>query len=46
MNCKKISPIYKHNHKKCGAVTCINNVQGTCSFKKCDLYENVLIQED
>lgn len=37
---------YKKSMKKCGAISCINNVQGNCNLKKCDLYENVLIQED
>ena len=36
----------KHNYKKCGAISCINNTCGLCDFKKCELYENVLIQED
>ncbi|NLV76637.1 MAG: hypothetical protein GX023_06600 [Tissierellia bacterium] len=33
-------------YKRCGAITCINNIQGLCSFEICELYENVLIQED
>ncbi len=37
---------YKHNFRKCGAISCINNIQGNCNIKKCELYENVLIQED
>lgn len=36
----------KHNYKKCGAVSCINNIHGLCDNDKCDLYENLLIQED
>jgi len=39
---------HKHNSKSCGAITCINNVCGTCikdKKDKCELYENVLIQE-
>ena len=36
----------KYKFKRCGAITCINNVQGLCNCEKCELYENVLIQED
>ncbi len=36
----------KHNYKKCGAISCINNIGGLCNCEKCELYENVLIQED
>jgi len=36
---------HKHNSKSCGAITCINNVCGQCYKDKCELYENVLIQE-
>lgn len=32
--------------KKCGAISCINNICGRCSLEECQLYENVLIQED
>ncbi|NMB27130.1 MAG: hypothetical protein GX987_03615 [Tissierellia bacterium] len=35
-----------HNYKKCGAISCINNACGLCNCEKCELYENVLIQED
>ncbi|MBW4828761.1 MAG: hypothetical protein KZY61_13500 [Clostridiaceae bacterium] len=31
--------------KKCGAVSCINNIQGLCDFAKCELYERSLAQE-
>ncbi len=37
---------HKHNSKNCGAITCIYNVCGQCHKDKCELYENVLIQED
>ncbi len=36
----------KEKSKKCGAITCINNIQGSCYSERCELYENVLIQED
>lgn len=36
---------HKHNSKSCGAITCINNVCGQCHKDKCELYENMLIQE-
>lgn len=36
----------KDRYKKCGATTCINNIQGLCNLEICELYENVLIQED
>ncbi|WP_236914464.1 hypothetical protein [Clostridium sp. Cult2] len=36
----------KHIYKKCGAISCINNVCGLCCIERCELYENVLIQED
>ncbi|WP_168198335.1 hypothetical protein [Crassaminicella thermophila] len=36
-----------NNLKKCGVITCIHCVAGFCNnYKKCDLYERVLIQED
>lgn len=31
--------------KKCGSISCINNIQGFCSFDTCELYERSLIQE-
>ena len=34
------------NYKKCGAISCINNTCGLCNCEKCELYANVLIQED
>ncbi|MBU5437605.1 hypothetical protein KQI42_06280 [Tissierella sp. MSJ-40] len=33
-------------YKKCGAITCLNNISGLCSEEKCELFENLLIQED
>lgn len=33
------------NFKKCGAITCINNIQGLCNYEKCELYERSLVQE-
>lgn len=44
-NNKPIKFNNKHNSKNCGAITCINNVCGQCYKEKCELYENVLIQE-
>ena len=38
--------LQKEKSKKCGAITCINNIQGSCYSERCELYENVLIQED
>lgn len=35
-----------YNYRKCGAISCINNACGLCNCEKCELYENVLIQED
>ncbi|HSH34877.1 hypothetical protein [Schnuerera sp.] len=46
---KKKKPIkskQRHIQKKCGAISCINNVCGMCYLESCELYENVLIQED
>ncbi|SCL82628.1 MULTISPECIES: hypothetical protein [Tissierellales] len=34
------------DYKKCGAITCINNNKGFCDCDVCELYENILIQED
>lgn len=34
------------DYKKCGTISCLNNVYGLCNHEKCDFYENVLIQED
>ncbi len=31
--------------KKCGAITCIHNIDGYCNTEKCDIYERTLRQE-
>ncbi|MBS4539930.1 hypothetical protein GOQ27_15750 [Clostridium sp. D2Q-11] len=31
--------------KKCGAITCIHNLDGCCNVDKCEIYERVLKQE-
>lgn len=31
--------------KKCGAITCIHNIDGTCNTEKCEIYERSLRQE-
>ncbi|WP_236911900.1 hypothetical protein [Clostridium sp. Cult1] len=43
---KSIKSRRKYTYKKCGAVSCINNICGLCSLENCEPYENVLIQED
>ncbi|CCQ93094.1 conserved hypothetical protein [[Clostridium] ultunense Esp] len=46
---KKIKPTKSRkriHYRKCGAISCINNVCGLCYIDNCELYENVLIQED
>jgi hypothetical protein len=45
-NAKIIRVKQKHNYKKCGAISCINNIYGLCNCEKCELYEDVLMQED
>lgn len=44
-NNKTVKFNHKHDFKRCGAITCINNVCGRCYKDKCELYEKVLIQE-
>ncbi|WP_156936281.1 hypothetical protein [Clostridiisalibacter paucivorans] len=31
--------------KKCGAITCIHNIDGYCNMEKCEIYERTLRQE-
>ncbi|WP_160197077.1 hypothetical protein [Senegalia massiliensis] len=31
--------------KKCGAITCIQNIDGYCNTDKCEMYERMLKQE-
>ncbi|WP_202710925.1 hypothetical protein [Sporosalibacterium faouarense] len=31
--------------KKCGAITCIHNIDGYCNSEKCEIYERALRQE-
>lgn len=31
--------------KKCGAITCIHNIDGYCTSDKCEIYERSLRQE-
>lgn len=44
-NTKPIELNQKLNNKRCGAITCINNICGQCDVEDCELYEKVLIQE-
>ncbi|HHY99613.1 MAG TPA: hypothetical protein PLV23_10135 [Sedimentibacter sp.] len=38
--------VAKLNFRKCGAITCIYNVDGKCSQKECELHERGLRQEE
>ncbi|WP_183108665.1 hypothetical protein [Thermohalobacter berrensis] len=31
--------------KKCGAITCIHNIDGYCNMEKCQMFERTLRQE-
>lgn len=31
--------------KKCGAITCVHNIDGYCNTEKCEIYERSLRQE-
>lgn len=31
--------------KKCGAITCVDNIDGYCNSEKCEIYERTLRQE-
>lgn len=31
--------------KKCGAITCLHNIDGFCNMEKCEIYERALKQE-
>lgn len=31
--------------KKCGAITCMHNIDGYCNMEKCEIYERTLRQE-
>lgn len=43
---RKYKMVQKNNYKRCGAISCINNICGLCNIEKCELYEDTLMQED
>lgn len=45
-NIKNYKIKQKHNYKECGAISCINNICGLCNTDNCELYEDILMQED
>ncbi|SHH78397.1 hypothetical protein [Caloranaerobacter azorensis] len=42
---KNIKSLQISRLKKCGAITCIHNIDGYCNMEKCEIYERTLRQE-
>lgn len=42
---KKIKNISKRIVKECGYITCLHNINNTCSQSKCEIFERTLLQE-
>ncbi|WP_176718807.1 hypothetical protein [Caloranaerobacter ferrireducens] len=42
---KNLKSLQTSRLKKCGAITCIHNIDGYCNMDKCEIYERTLRQE-